>query len=100
MIRQLLELTPWMLPVSLVCLAPLAAGLLFAQTQTHRFAAFAKIKAMMTTGMLPILRRMSWWVCSVPSPPAWCSDALRTRSILRLGSDANGGCCRVVACWP
>jgi len=62
LLRQLLELTPWTVPSSLICLAPLAAGLLFAQMQAHRFAAFAEIKAMMTTGMLPILRRMSWWV--------------------------------------
>ena len=66
LLRQLLELTPWTVPSSLICLAPLAAGLLFAQMQAHRFAAFAEIKAMMTTGMLPVLRRMSWWVRPCP----------------------------------
>ena len=85
LLRQLRELTPWTVSSALICLAPLAAGLLLAHMQAHRFAALAEIKAMMTAGMLPILRRMSWWVC--PGSSGWMQR--RVRSFLRRACDLN-----------
>lgn len=61
---------PWAPSAVLLYLAPLLAALAVFETQGGRFPAIAEIQQMLRSTLLPILRRLSWWVS-----PTTCGQA-------------------------
>ena len=79
--NELVMLTPWTIPLSLLCLAPLAVALLFALVQAEKIPALARIMEMLTWSVVPLLKRMSYLV-----RPGWPPSAYAVLLVLSVAA--------------
>ena len=64
--------SPWSPVGALTFLLPLTAALIVAETQAAKFPALAEIKDLLSRTMLPIIRKMAWWVCLIGYSAGLC----------------------------